>query len=331
MISNLELLRTLQTTSVNRAWKAIFDHAWDVCSQPIESKKAVQEVTGRDLTLASVDLFLASGGWELWTEFENTVESTAEALVAWWHEQLGGKAILILDALSLREIPWILSEANRRGYDVQTKVTRSELPADTTSFAKALGFGQRSTLENNQASSTHRLQGAKTESVDLPWGDCINLIGSEPNWVFWHHWIDSRVHDLAGAGKGLKDLTKEAQQQLTSEDFWAFIEGLTTGRKLVITSDHGYAASGEFSDMSGEQAQQLKSCFGSRRWQKGTSQMDCWIPPLSLSLTSQHGENAYVLGRRKWKSQGGYPTLIHGGLSLFEVACPFIKIQKNIN
>jgi hypothetical protein len=35
-----------------------------------------------------------------------------------------------------------------------------------------------------------------------------------------------------------------------------------------------------------------------------------------------------ALGRRKWKSQGGYPTLTHGGLSLLEMAVPFIEIEK---
>jgi hypothetical protein len=35
-----------------------------------------------------------------------------------------------------------------------------------------------------------------------------------------------------------------------------------------------------------------------------------------------------VNGRRKWKSAGGYPTLIHGGLSVLEVAVPFIELSK---
>ena len=35
---------------------------------------------------------------------------------------------------------------------------------------------------------------------------------------------------------------KDAAQQLSSDDFWAFVERLATGRRLVITSDHGYAA-----------------------------------------------------------------------------------------
>jgi len=33
-------------------------------------------------------------------------------------------------------------------------------------------------------------------------------------------------------------------------------------------------------------------------------------------------------GRKKWKSQGGYPTLTHGGLSLLEMAVPYLELSK---
>ena len=32
--------------------------------------------------------------------------------------------------------------------------------------------------------------------------------------------------------------------------------------------------------------------------------------------------------RKKWESQGGYLTLAHGGLTLLEVAVPWIEISK---
>lgn len=32
--------------------------------------------------------------------------------------------------------------------------------------------------------------------------------------------------------------------------------------------------------------------------------------------------------RKKWKRQVGYPTLAHGGLTLLEVAVPWIEISK---
>ena len=52
------------------------------------------------------------------------------------------------------------------------------------------------------------------------------------------------------------------------------------------------------------------------------------MPPVALQLNSPHGAHLLALGRRKWKSQGGYPTLTHGGLSLLEVLSPWIEISK---
>ncbi len=52
------------------------------------------------------------------------------------------------------------------------------------------------------------------------------------------------------------------------------------------------------------------------------------MPPLDLQLKTAHADATFALGRRKWKSQGGYPTLTHGGLSLLEVAVPFIELSR---
>ena len=104
---------------------------------------------------------------------------------------------------------------------------------------------------------------------------------------------------------------------------------MTTGRRLVITSDHGYAASGLFADVSDkEQAAWLKANFGSSRFAYGAGSSQHWVPPISLCLSTAHGTNQFAVGRRKWKSAGGYPTLAHGGLSLLEVAVPFIILEK---
>ena len=76
-----------------------------------------------------------------------------------------------------------------------------------------------------------------------------------------------------------------------------------------------------------EQAALLKTNFGSSRFANGAGTPHHWMPPVSLCLTTAHGEKQFALGRRKWRSAGGYPTLAHGGLSLLEVAVPFIEIS----
>ena len=326
----LSLVRSLGTDAPAKAWAAIFEHAWEICTAPLSPPGVAGEVTRRDREVGVLDLFLAAAGWDLWRDFEQSVERTSDALAAWWSSRAGGRAVLLLDGLSLREVPWILQGAAERGFHVHAaRVTGAELPAETTPFANALGFSGRGVLENNGASASHRLTGARTETADLPWADTAKLIGAETSWVLWHHWPDDRVHDLAEAGQGLEKLTSEAQRELSDDAFWSLVERLTTGRRLVITSDHGYAASGLFGDTPDEQAKHLKELFKSGRSAPASGDtLGNWVPPVDLTVTSAHGARRYAVGRRKWRSQGGYPTLTHGGLSVLEVTSPFIELSR---
>lgn len=323
----LDALRELTNAEPEDAWRVIFDSAWTICSQPLPEKSFVSEVLKRDDATSPLDLFLSSAAWNLWFDYHNVVQRTSQKIIEWWNSQPNGRAVLILDGLSLREAPWIIEGAKTRGYTVSGQATGSELPGDTVSFAKALTVGQRAHLGNNKIPSTSKLADATSDTSDNNWTDCLPLIGSQPNWIFWHHWPDNRIHEIGShSGKGLADLTKETAQQLTTESFWQFIDRLTTGRKLVITSDHGYAASGRFPDVQdADQASYLKNTFASQRYSNSAdSAPEVWMPPLELTI----GRHRLALGRRYWKSQGGFPNLAHGGLSLLECTSPFIEITR---
>ena len=137
------------------------------------------------------------------------------------------------------------------------------------------------------------------------------------------------MHNLSGPGDGLRKLARETQTRLASGEFWSFVERLATGRRLVITGDHGYAATGLFPDLDDkDQASHMKNVFKGQRFAHGSASDSAWMPPVERSLTTAHGTNRYVLGRRKWKSPSGYPTLQHGGLSLLEVFVPFIELSR---
>ena len=311
------------------AWRVIVDQAVEIARKPLAAGNAPSEVVRRDREIGVLDLFLSSCGWDLWPAFGHSVERTSERLTRWWAEPFSAKAVLILDGLSLRELPWLLQGAKERGFTIhEVAACASELPGETDEFARALGFASRSKLQNNGGGLVHKLQVANTETVDLPWKDCEALIGSAPNQIFWHHWPDAKLHDGSDAGQGLEPLTKDVVDQLTSDDFWAFVERLATGRRLVITSDHGYAATGYFPDADGEVGQFLKQTFGSSRSKTGTGDTGPFVPPVALQINSPHGAHLLALGRRKWRSQGGYPTLTHGGLSMLEVLSPFVELTK---
>jgi len=327
MALDAQLLLQLTNGSANDAWATIVSNAVEIASPPLTVDAAASEVIKRDREIGLLDHFLASSSWDLWQSFGTAVERTSDRLARWWTEPYSAKAVLILDGLSLREMPWLLQGAKERGFKLhEVSAYGSELPGETSEFARALGFNSRSQLQNNGGGLLHRLQPAATECVDMSWKDCEGLINSTPNWVFWHHWPDSKLHDGAGAGQGLEMLSRDVAQQLTSDDFWGFVERLAHGRRLVITSDHGYAATGYFPDADGDVGQFLKQTFASGRSTKGACEAGPFVPPVALNIESPHGPHLLAVGRRKWKSQGGYPTLTHGGLSLLEVLSPWIEI-----
>ena len=324
---SVDLLDSIISTAPDKAWADIGESLWQTFSLPISNDA---EVVRRERGITELENALSGSCWDLWKEFDTAVPKASQAILEFWERVSGGKALLILDGLSLREVPWLLAGAASRGYTIHAAgSTATELPCETTPFAKALGFSQRSALENNGAGGAHRLVGAGTESSNLNWKDCIGLVGNQESVVFWHHFPDERVHDLSSPGLGLRQLSKEAHEHFTSEDFWDFVERLSTGRRLVITSDHGYAACEYFPDLvDKDQVDYMKKLFKSGRTAASNFDDGAWVPPIDLQLTTVHGSHRYVLGRRKWKSSGGYPTLHHGGLSLLEVFVPFIEMSR---
>ena len=72
----------------------------------------------------------------------------------------------------------------------------------------------------------------------------------------------------------------------------------------------------------------LKTTFKSGRFVSGEHDAGPFVPPVALHVSSPHGANLLAVGRWKWRSQGGYPTLAHGGASLLEVLSPFVELTK---
>ena len=325
---SLAWLRAFQSSSPEEVWRRMFEGAWEACS-PCFAGTASEEIVKRDRAVGSFDLLLATAGWDLWSSYLASVRRTSVEVRRWWDSLPEGRALLVLDALSLRELPWLLGGARERGYKIERAfASGAELPADTNAFAKALGFQQRSALQSDRVASKY-FRRAKTLTENLPWEDCAGLVdGSSRDWIFWHHWPDDRVHALGEQGKGIKHLVKEVAMGLQSDGFWLLVERLARGRRLVITSDHGYAVTGDFGDVDRAQVSYLRKRFGGKRFAKQRMQEGDFVPPLDLILETPHGDCTFVLGRRKWSVGGGHPTLSHGGLSLLEVAVPFIELSR---
>jgi hypothetical protein len=305
----------LDFQSPDTAWAEIFS------ALLVLSKSSSSPVALHDATVVP-DRLLTEAAWELWESFPEHAEKTSSTLKSW--AAGSGKAVLILDALSLRELPILMGAAEARGIQpIQVKVTGSECPSTTDHFAKSLGLQSRSALANDGKPGTFALFGANcyTDVVSLPFEDCA--VPPSPNLVIWHSWLDDLIH----LQQKLPDqIASIATNTLQSDGFWNFINRLRQGRSLVITSDHGYAVSKRFSSEveDPDAIEILRRTFGASRnkavsepWQKR------FMPPIVMTNNNQH----VVMGQRKWKVQGGFPHVCHGGMSLLEVAVPYLEFH----
>lgn len=304
----------LDSQSPQNAWAEIFFALLEL------SKASSSPVALHDATVVP-DRLLAEAAWELWEAFPTHAEKTSDCLKS-WAVNSPGKAVLILDALSLRELPILMGAAEVRGIQAaQIKVTGSECPSTTDQFAKSLGLSSRSALANDAKPGTFALFNGNcyTDVVSLPFEDCA--VPPSPNLVIWHSWLDDLIH----LQQKLPDqIASIATSTLQGDGFWNFINRLRQGRDLIITSDHGYAVSKRFSSEveDPDAIEILRKTFGASRnkgitepWQKR------FMPPIVMTNNNQH----VVMGQRKWKVQGGFPHVCHGGMSLLEVAVPYME------
>ena len=301
--------------STDTIWAELFSALLNIARQ------SSSPVTLHDITVVP-DRLLTEAAWELWEAFPAHAVKTSATLKTWTNEG-SGKAVLILDALSLRELPILLGAAEHRGiHPAQIKVTGAECPSTTDHFAKAIGLTSRSALANDGKPGTFALFGGNcyTDVVSLPFEDCT--VPPKPNIVFWHSWLDDLIH----LQQKLPDqIASIASNVLQGNSFWNFVNKLRQGRSIVITSDHGYAVSKRFSSEveDPDAIEILRKTFGASRnkaisepWQKR------FMPPIVMSHNGQH----IIMGQRKWKVQGGFPHVCHGGMSLLEVAVPYLEL-----
>ena len=305
----------LNSQSPEAAWASIFSSLQNL------AKQSSSPVALHDATVIP-DRMLSEAAWDLWESYPEHAIKTS-AMLKEWTAQGPNKAVLILDALSLREMPILLSAAAVRGVNpLLVNVTGSECPSTTDQFAKAIGLSSRSALVNDTKPGTFSLFGGNcyTDVVSMPFEDCA--VPPSPNLVIWHCWLDDLIH----LQKKLPDqIASLASSTLQGNGFWNFVDKLRQGRRLVITSDHGYAVSKRFSsEVDDPEAVKIlrDTCGASRNKAISEAWRKRFMPPIVMSHNKQH----IVMGQRKWKVQSGFPDVCHGGMTLLEVAVPYMEL-----
>ena len=308
----------IHSPTPSKAWEEIFNTLFE-CATTTTSPVEMHKQT------IPADRLLSEAEWDLWKAYNDCANRTSKKLLSWSSElSHSGKAVLILDALSVNELPLIIGGAkNHNITPLNACLTGSEIPSDTDSFAKALGVPSRSAFQNDRAPAGFTLftKDFFTDVLAHPFADCCGPIPPEKNVFIWHTWLDDMIHLYK---KTPDQVHTAAVKTFQSDDFWRFIDVLRQGRKLVITGDHGYTNSRLFSNEESEQEtiEAFRNTFSASRY---TSAKNSWahscMPPSVFST----GEYHVVMGQKKWRVQGAFPALCHGGLTLLEVAVPFLE------
>ena len=314
----------LGTVDPTETWTAIFARLREL-SQSNPGAAALHRET------IVPDRLLAETAWDLWQQFPRCAPTVIGDLKQFWISAVGvGTAVLILDGLSLRELPLIVAAGQQRGLSpVRVEVRGSEVPTETDRFAEPLGLPSRSKLYNNKAPDTFVFAGPDvyTDLLDAPFADCVGAIRESPRLFVWHKWPDEPLIHLHEDKKdGPAIVAAQTKSELSADGFWKLVDRLRQGRRLVITGDHGYADANSFSneEKNEETAKLLRTFFGAKRCAKEDPAKP-WprqhLPP----LVCRHNGWLVIMGQRKWAVQGGFPNLCHCGLTLLEAAVPFIE------
>ena len=310
--------------SARRRWEEIFIIISDTCrdSQDLD--------VGR--WLDSGDQLLASAAWDLWRDYDEHAPKAVEGLLEWWTSPHGsaGRAVLVLDSFSVREMRHLLQAAGSRGVTPHTTLVKGgQIPSDTESFARALGLSQRSQLKRSGYPAgfrlaTHNLFTDVTDGFEF--GQLAAWVPRERDLVLWLPWPDDIIHASADKSAAARHVSTVVKRTIESDEFWGLLNALRQGRELLVLADHGYAVSQHFVDLPGRLGQDMRTVFGASRSaprpESETMSKLTMVGQQPLVVVS--GNRAAVMGPWKWKVQGGFPQLSHGGLTLAEISVPFI-------
>lgn len=298
-----------------------------ILSKLCHSATCAGDAADLENVIATGDQLLADAAWSLWTRY-GEAPSAAARLIEWWNASgsATGRAALILDGLSIRQMSALVAAAKARNIPVESvEVLASCVPSDTEAFARALGLSQRSQLKKDAppagfACASSDLQVGLTEGLNF--GSIADMIKAKRDVFLWDPWFDDLLHQHQDKPSGPQHVHAVAGQVLSGDDFWNAVSSLRQGRRLVITSDHGYALSRHFGELPSSLGEAMRASFGAGRC--GDAPAEAPTMAAGQPLCHANGGRAAVIGPWKWKVQGGFPYLSHGGLSLGETSIPFV-------
>ena len=234
-------------------------------------------------------------------------------------------AVVVFDGLSIREVPMILSLADKSGLSFLRKATSlAAIPSETMDFIERelpCGHIAPSQLQTRKELKEKGIAVIYSKDITQP------LSGEYENspLLVW-----SSFPDLTYKDSGARFESHFENIHTLFETAWMnIVQAIKGKQRIIITSDHGYIFFGTGMDFprSSSEMRGLNTCFGNDRNVSLEEKPD--IPVSDDIYICESQKTALIKGRVRTKSTGDAARKLykHGGLSLMEMITPWIELE----
>ncbi len=285
---------------------------------------AVEFLTRGEKQVNELEEVLASAAPRIYDEFLSPLPPDRDVYA--FLTAAPGIAVVVFDGLSLREVPLLLDLAEQSGMQAQAaSYSFAAIPSETLSF-----IDQRLKLRSTSPGQLPQKRELRNQGIQAYYYSHTNerhqLDHDARAILLW-----SSFPDQTYADSGARFARHFEQIHNMLETAWQnTVQQIPKGRKVLITSDHGYVYFGAGLDFSRDRAslRSLSDFLGGERHRFLVGQES---PPAHPDLSILEDKKLAILrGRVKPHFQGPASNKLyrHGGLSLMEMLVPWVVLQS---
>jgi len=279
-----------------------------------------------EAAVCRLEELISTGAQQIWDELQADSQN-APTIRSW----LGldaplpsptHRAAIVLDGLSLRELPLLLQMAQSSGLAVKAaRVVATSLPTETMDFVEQRVIGSR--LGPSQLPGRAELATQNTKAFYLDQPNTRAPFPEASNLLIWSTYPDRLFFN--------DEARTEALFSTFHRDFIPTIwqctaQAIPRGVPTVITSDHGYIFFGASHEAT--RSSSAMEILGQSRSKQFAPEeiMPAWHSDLQLLPGTR---TAMLRGRLRARASGTSSRKLyqHGGFSLMEVLVPWIELE----
>ncbi|MFB6176630.1 MAG: alkaline phosphatase [Halobaculum sp.] len=218
-------------------------------------------------------------------------------------------ALLMMDAMSVREAPLFADALRDAGFDVSVGFDYATVPSETQPFRDRVDY----------ASLRRKYESTSVSSVEP------SLAGDER--VVWSRYPDALAENIQ---EGQTEIGSIEETYRKTEDVLLAVVSQLDADRVVIRSDHGYGRfeAGFGFPVSDATTDRLQALFSGGRSVDVGEADDSVARELVEDGVVVESDGWYLpVGRYTWPARGKFSTYQHGGLGLTEVLTPELDVQ----